>query len=154
MIIQDPDGNDVEVFACLSGGMLDYSVRADDQATFDAVALSVGMLEEVELDDGGTVLRPAKGINISRIGPVTLTPATYDDEGEVVTPAVVDDRYHVDVRLSPAATERGLWKTWAIAWMNNGVADDSPNASEVGQKHSGVTLLDTRTFSSPSHRFL
>lgn len=37
------------------------------------------------------------------IGPVVTTPAVLDDAGEVVTPAVMDTRFHANLRLLPGA---------------------------------------------------
>jgi len=33
------------------------------------------------------------------IGPITTTPAILDENGEVVTPAMIDGRYHANLRL-------------------------------------------------------
>lgn len=47
-----------------------------------------------------------RGVAVDMLGPVTLTPSEIDPEtGEVLTPAVIDHRYHVNLRSAelPAA---------------------------------------------------
>lgn len=39
---------------------------------------------------------------LSIIGPVVTTPGTYDDEGEELTPPVVDARFHANLRCTEA----------------------------------------------------
>jgi hypothetical protein len=48
------------------------------------------------LDENGNLI-PHQGVIIDEIGPITKTPATYDDEGNVVTPAVVIAGHHVNL---------------------------------------------------------
>ena len=40
---------------------------------------------------------PTHGHNVVKLGYLTITPATYNEEGEEVTPAVLSDVYAVDV---------------------------------------------------------
>ena len=46
------------------------------------------------IDDDGN---PTHGHNIVHLGHIVTTPATYDDQGEEETPAVLADNYSVDV---------------------------------------------------------
>lgn len=39
---------------------------------------------------------------LSIIGPVVTTPGEYDDEGEEITPPVIDARFHANLRCSEA----------------------------------------------------
>ena len=48
------------------------------------------------LDDNGNLI-PHSGIIIDEIGPITKVPATYDAEGNILTPAVVIEGYHVNL---------------------------------------------------------
>jgi len=48
------------------------------------------------LDENGTLI-PHQGVIIDEIGPITKTPATYDEDGNVVTPAVVIAGHHVNL---------------------------------------------------------
>lgn len=43
-------------------------------------------------------LTPTEGVLIDELGPVTKTPATYDEKGNEVTPAVIVDGHHVNLR--------------------------------------------------------
>lgn len=43
-------------------------------------------------------LTPTEGVAIDELGPITKTPATYDAEGNEITPAVIVDGHHVNLR--------------------------------------------------------
>lgn len=45
------------------------------------------------------VIETAPGIFIDEIGPIVITPAVLDKQGEIVTPAVIDEAHHVNVRV-------------------------------------------------------
>ena len=44
------------------------------------------------------ILTPTDGVMIDELGPVPKTPATYDEEGNELTPAVVVGGHHVNLR--------------------------------------------------------
>lgn len=46
-------------------------------------------------EDGALI--PHSGVIIDEIGPITKTPAVYDEDGEIVTPAVVIEGHHVNL---------------------------------------------------------
>jgi hypothetical protein len=71
----------------------DLMYRATDEATWDAWAAIVSLTY-----DGHP-----NGCYIDEIGPVVVTPAVVGPDGEIITPAVMDDRYHVNVRLTQIA---------------------------------------------------
>ncbi len=72
----------------------DLMYRATDEATWDAYADIVGLTA-----DG-----MPNGCYIDEIGPIVTTPAVIDPEtGNVITPAVVDEHFHVNVRLTQIA---------------------------------------------------
>ena len=48
------------------------------------------------LDENGNLI-PHSGIIIDEIGPITKVPATYDAEGNILTPAVVIEGHHVNL---------------------------------------------------------
>ena len=159
----------VRVYAALSGGVLACMVRATDKATFDAQALAVGLkvytnpAQDEVLDGEGSVITPAvpasgalvpaKGITITEMGPLVLTPAVLDAEGTVVTPAVLDTRYHANFWLGPAAVARGEWEGWGVLWSIHGV-DATPNHLEEGVEYGGIELIDPMTVSSASNVLL
>ena len=43
-------------------------------------------------------LLPTEGVMIDELGPITKTPATYDEEGNELTPAVIVGGHHVNLR--------------------------------------------------------
>lgn len=161
--------NDQPVYATLSGGRLSTMVRATDEATFDAVGLQVGLLryenpaQDAVVDEDGNVITEAvpasgaiiatQGNTVVRLGPHVITPATYDDEGNVITPAVMDNRFHVNFWLSPEATKRGEWEAWIVQWMLNGTLAEQ-NKSEVALLYQGVEVIDPASISSPSNVLL
>ena len=128
-IIQDANGDDVVVFVKFSHGLfVDAIIRAKDKATWEAAAISQGLLRVVKnfetivispdvyeyTEENGRVLvkhevtetKPlpdtvgrVRGASIAPIGSVVLTPAVMEGE-TVVTPAVMDGRYHVNLRIS------------------------------------------------------
>lgn len=160
----------VRVYATLSGGILSCMVRATDQATFDAQALSVGLkvytnrAQPAVIDpetsevvtpavEASGPLIPAPGITITEIGPMVLTSGTYDEDGNEVTSPVVDPRWHVNFWLGPAAVERGLWKQWGVAWTQNGQPVD-PNNAEEAIVYAGIELIDPATVQHPENVLL
>ena len=42
---------------------------------------------------------------IDEIGPIVITPATYNDKGEELTPAVISNSWHVNLRILTDATD-------------------------------------------------
>lgn len=168
--IQDAEGNDVDVFVSMEGGRLGAMVRCPDEATFDAQALAVGLMEysnpgapAVTDDEGNIVtsavepsgpLKPVRHVTIAKIGALTLTPGTYDDEGNEVTPPTYDNRFHANFWLGADVVDRGLWKQWAIAWTLNGQDVAQVNADEVAKVLNNIELIDPATVRSPSNTTL
>jgi hypothetical protein len=166
--VVDAEDNATPVFAKVSGGVLHCMVRCTDEATFDAVGLSVGLLTHENegsaevLDEEGNVVQeavapsgaiiPASGNTVTRIGPHVITPAVLDDEGNVVTPAVTDDRFHANFWLGSDVTARGNWEQWCIQWMAG--ADGTPNGSEESKVAQGVELIDPLSVATPHNVLL
>lgn len=44
------------------------------------------------------VLLPTEGVMIDELGPITKTPGVYDEEGKEITPPVIVDGHHVNLR--------------------------------------------------------
>jgi len=74
----------------------DLMYRAADEATWDAWAAIVSL----------TYGDRPNGCYIDEIGPVVVTQAVLGPDGEIITPAVMDNRYHVNVRLTQIAGPR------------------------------------------------
>ena len=158
------------LYVSIEGGRLQAMVRATDQATFDQKALEVGLkvytnpaVPAVTDPETGEVITPeipasgalipAPGVTITEMGPHTLVPATYDEEGNEITPAVVDSRYHVNFWMAPWLVERGLWEQWALTWTQNG-QPGTPNHAEESVVYEGIELIDPLTVTSPSNVLL
>lgn len=158
------------VYVTLQGGRLHAMVRATDQATFDAQALAVGLkvyknpaipavidpeTNEVIIPavEASGPLTPAPGVTIAELGPYTLVPGTYDEEGNEVTAPVLDNRFHANFWLGPHLVERGLWKQWAVAWTQNG-QPVNPNNAEEAVEFQGIELIDPQTVTSPANVLL
>ena len=160
----------VLVNVALSGGMVDAYVRATDRATFDAAALVAGLTYEVmetvvdeetgeETQQPTGEIRVARGVEIHHIGPVEITPAVLDEEGNVATPAVMDTRHHVNFRMGEPAISRTdadglLWQKWAAQWTAAGADDTQINNAEEGKVMLGVSLIDPDTISSKAQSIL
>lgn len=162
--------NGVKAYVTFDRGNLWAMIRATDKATFDAQALEVGLkvhtnpaqpsvidpeTEEVitpAVEASGPLV-PAPGVTITELGPHVLTPASYDDEGNEITPAVLDNRYHVNFWLSPRLVETGAWETWAVAWTENGTPA-SANNQEQAVLFQGIELIDPMTVQHPANVLL
>jgi hypothetical protein len=173
--MEQPQGtfiNDTRVFVTASGSQVDAILRCPDRATFDAVALMVGLTYEetetvvIDEETGETAEQPtgnilvAKGVEIDHIGPVTITPGTYDAEGNELTAPVMDTRHHVNFRLMPPASERLdengnlRWHEWALAWTTQGTDDPAVNAAEQAKVLHDIALINPLSIKTPSRVFL
>ena len=160
----------VRVYATLEGGRLSCMARATDKATFDDQALAEGLkvyknpaIPAVIDPETGEIITPevpasgplipAPGTTITELGPLVLTPGTYDEEGNELTPPVMDNRHHANFWLAPWLVDRGGWKTWGVKWTQNGQPVD-PNNTEEAIAYNGIELIDPITVSSPSNVLL
>lgn len=75
--------------------MFDLMYKSTTKETWDAFALSSGLA----VDQDGSIY-PAENVLIDEIGPIVTTPAVYDEDGDIVTPAIVDESWHVNIRLT------------------------------------------------------
>jgi hypothetical protein len=163
--VVDENENATPVFATIDRGLLHCMIRCADEATFEAVGLSVGLLTHENegsaevLDEEGNVVEEAvapsgaivasRGNTVTRMGAHVITPAVLDDEGNEVTPAVVDSRYHVNFWIPVA----GDWEALITDWMANG-EDADANASESAVTHQGVELIDPLSVNTPHNVLL
>jgi hypothetical protein len=157
--------HDIPAFVTFDGPHLRAMVRATDKATFDAQAFEVGLkvhknpaqpaVIDPETDEvireavpASGPLIPAKGVTIAELGPRIITPGTYDDEGNEITPPVIDPRFHANFWLHEA---RGNWESWALMWSAYGEPGDS-NKNESSLLLRGVELVDPDTINTPDNR--
>lgn len=113
--------------------MADLMYRATDKAAWDAYAAIVSL----------TVDGMPNGCYIDEIGPIVTTPAVIGPDGEIITPAVVDNHHHVNVRLTQLAGP-----------MPDPVPPDhvqqGHDPAVLAQGGPGVEWIDPATVSSPS----
>ena len=84
---------DIEIFAWCS-------TRELFVQGMTTTALPDGSMLATLSEDGALI--PHEGVIIDEIGPITKTPATYDEEGDIVTPAVVIAGHHVNLMATGA----------------------------------------------------
>lgn len=159
-----------KVYVTFDRGNLWAMIRAQDKATFDQQALAVKLKVHkfpaqpavIDPETGETIkeaveasgpLVPFPGCTIAEMGPHILTPGEHDEEGNEITPPVVDDRYHVNFWLSPELVAVGQWKQWALAWTANGTPAPANN-EEKALEFQGVELIDPATVKNPVNRLL
>lgn len=123
---------------------IDYQTRAQTETPWNAAAAGLGWLV-----DGNT---PAPGVSLSLIGEVVVVPAVYDKNGDLITPAVMDDRHHVNVRLDPV-----IWAHHSDL-LGEAKTEDKPsskkNKNEQGWKYRAMTFIDPTTFNDPINKWL
>jgi hypothetical protein len=90
---------------------MDMMYRATTKAAWDAFASEMGLTDSCLIDE---------------IGPIVTTPAILDEDGEIVTPAVMDESHHVNVRvihLPQSVDEEGEISGITMADLADGNAD-------------------------------
>jgi len=79
---------------------MDIMLRFADEATAKA------KLSAYQGEDGWLTASHAHALD--PIGPIVTAPAEVDDEGEIITPAVVDEGFHVNLRVLSGDAPDGL----------------------------------------------
>ena len=172
MTITAPDGSEVEIYASQVGGFVDTCIRATDEATWAQAALSQNLLyrdpiTETDPETGEVTIvgyddeiKASAGANITALGAVVLTPAVLDEDGNETTPAVMDGRYHLNMRIAEPllskADENGypLWQKTALLWMAYGQDVDNVNNAERAKVVSGVEMIDPDSIANPDRVWL
>lgn len=77
--------------------MIDLTFRCFSRARWITVATNRGIY------DANGIVQP--GFEVDEIGPVELTPAVLDAQGDVVTPAVLDTWFWVNLRIHGASAD-------------------------------------------------
>lgn len=96
--------------------MFDLMYKADDKTAWDAflAALPEDVLPSILVDE---------------IGPIVITPAVLDENGDVVDEAVIDLSHHVNLRY---------------------LGEDNSFAATLAAGASGVQWIDPSTVSTPA----
>jgi len=89
-------------------------------------------------------LVPILDATITELGFYVITPGTYDEDGNEISPPVLDNRFHVNFWLGPSIVARNQWQEWILAWMANGQAA-AANKDETAITYNGVELIDPVT---------
>ena len=131
-------GAPVEVFVRITDGYVDAMLRAAYRSAWIDAARVNGLIDA----EGN----PVDGVTIDEIGDVVVTPATYDDAGNQLTPPDIDNRYHVNLRIRADLN----WQAIALNWMAHGNDDAVANKDEETRTLSRVSLIDPDTINSPS----
>ena len=131
-------GEPVEVFVRIADGYVDVMCRAAYRKAWTDAATANKLIDA----DGN----PSPGVSIDEIGDVIVTPATYDEDGKELTPAVIDNRFHVNFRIA----EHLAWQPIALAWMSQGNDDAVANKDEETRTLAKVSLIDPDTVKTPA----
>jgi len=147
----DDTGAEIPVYARRSGGMIDIMVRADTRADFRAAAVFYGLISIV---DGEVIFAP--GVDLDPIGPIVKTPAVMSGDGlTVITPAVMDTRWHCNMRIHRSALERDengerpKWARWIIKWMTDGANIGVKNKLETVKRLAKVDFINPASIATP-----
>lgn len=79
--------------------MIDIYLRAETEA--DIIA-ALPFARDVDGDGDGFWIDATRDFALCIIGPVTVTPGVYDDDGAEITPPVIDARFHANMRCTEA----------------------------------------------------
>ena len=108
---------------------IDRMIRAEDKATFVAVAQAVGLL-----DGEG---QPVPGAHVDVLGTL-YSGGTWDDEGAVTEPPTPIPGWHVNLRID--ADVLPGWAEIEADWLDKG-EPGTPHSSEHSVKYQGVELI-------------
>ena len=89
-----------------------YEFNSEEQAKEKIEALGM------ETEEG---YKPNNIDTIVELGFLVITPATYDDDGNMITPPVYSDKYHVDVLWQGVDSHPYGWATYSVNLNNEGV---------------------------------
>lgn len=100
--------------------MVHIKYEFTDEATYETAKLDIA--HEIEDDgEGNTNFYFISGDTIAPLGNITLTPATFDEDGNELTAPVLSDKWHVDVLWAAAENEPDSWKAFAVTLSDLGI---------------------------------
>lgn len=79
--------------------MRDYFLKFPTEELFDSTMNSIGWRNEFTFQEVTSVTYGSEYILLDEIGSVIITPGEYDEEFNEITPPVIDDAYHVNLRI-------------------------------------------------------
>ena len=77
--------------------------------------------DKAQVDSKIDALGEAHNHTIVKLGYIMLEQAEIDEEGEVVTEAVLSDKFHVDVMWKGLESHPYGWKSYAVDLSSNGI---------------------------------
>lgn len=98
--------------------MKDYFLKFETEELFDETMQIIGWRNEYTFQDITTVSYGSQYIILDLIGPVVLVPGEYDEEFNEITPPVIDDAYHVNLRIMDNTEFPVELETYKIAVSN------------------------------------
>ena len=75
-------------------------------------------IEGLGVDEEGF---PTHKHTVVRLGHIVTSPATYDEDGNELTPAIHSDKYHVDVLWQDLDSHPYGWATYSVNLDSEGV---------------------------------
>lgn len=78
--------------------MIDLYLRTDTEA---AMAEAIPFARTSD-EFGDRWIEATTDFALAVVGPVVIDPGTYDEEGAEITPPVIDNRFHVNLRCTEA----------------------------------------------------
>ena len=125
---------------------IDVGLRADTVEVIHA-ALQHPMIDAVTTDEDGNI-QPKPEALLDYLGHIVVTPAVLDDEGEVVTEAVLHPKYHVNMRVVATPERIALYEQ-----LFAGMQPAQPDSSELAVLFEGVDIIDMATVNSPRRKW-
>ena len=90
---------------------------------------------------------PTHNANVVKLGYLTITPATYDEDGEELTAAVVSDVYAVDVYWE--GTPEASWEPYIVFPTPMGIHSYGSSSSREEYATTYCTLFPDSLYCNP-----
>ena len=142
--VRDPDGaivsvppNATAVPASIVSGVLVVMLRAETREHLHANMIESGVLVPVLDDEGEETGQYARGpgvCGLTEIGYPVLVRGEYDEEGNEITPPVMDDLYHANFWLDQATTAGDSWKAAARNYAHDTMSITSKGGGKAKRK--------------------
>lgn len=158
-----------------NGGMIDGAARSTDRDSTLAALLDAGLIlpvyepitdpetgevtwestGEIDYDSNGHPIE-ADGVEVVFLGNLVLTEGTYDEDGNELTPPVIDTHDSINFRMTGHSLEiesevtpgELKWVETAVLWSLYGSPDPVQNKNEVGVVYGESSLIEPDTIIS------
>ena len=90
---------------------------------------------------------PSHGHNVVKLGYLTTTPATYDEEGNELTPAIVSEKYAVDVHWKKVPNQ--VWQQYLVWPTPMGIHSFGSSSSRDEYATAYCILYPNSTYCNP-----